>query len=237
MDGQTTTPTSRTRRRTPSVSSTPDDRRHRRLEPPGAPAQLAAPDRQRVQLLGERPRRRPPAEGRRQWGRLYYGTDYSVRGDHHLLFNFGVPTTVRLFNTPTFSKNEATVTGLFFQDTWTMNRLTLNVGGRYDRYVGRLPAQESPGGPFAEPRVVEAREVIDQSIGVWRAGASRPHRGTTALKASYSRSPSRSASTASPTSTAHHRHQRLPVERPQRRPPLQLNEINAPSARPSPAAR
>lgn len=124
-----------------------------------------------------------------QWGRLFYGSDYSVRGDHHLLYNFGVPTTARLFNAPSFSKNEATVTGIFFQDTWTMNRLTLNVGGRWDRYVGRLPFQESSGGTFAAPRTVEAREVIDQSIAVWRAGASYDltGNGRTALKASYSR--------------------------------------------------
>jgi outer membrane receptor for monomeric catechols len=102
-------------------------------------------------------------------------------GDHHLLYNFGVPTTARLFNTPAFSKNEATVTGIFFQDSWTMNRLTLNIGGRWDRYVGRLPNQESSGGSFAAARSVQAREVIDQSIAVWRAGASydltgeRPH--------------------------------------------------------------
>jgi len=124
-----------------------------------------------------------------QWGRLFYGSDYSVRGDHHLLYNFGVPTTARLFNAPAFSKNEATVTGIFFQDTWTMNRLTLNIGGRWDRYVGRLPQQEASGGAFSAPRTVEAREVIDQSIGVWRAGASYDltGSGTTALKASYSR--------------------------------------------------
>ncbi len=70
-----------------------------------------------------------------------------------------------------------------------MNRLTLNIGGRYDRYVGTLPAQSAPGGSFSTPRTVAESEVINQNIGVWRAGASYDLTGSgrTALKASYSR--------------------------------------------------
>lgn len=124
-----------------------------------------------------------------QWSRLYYGSDYSVRGDHHVIYNNGVPTSVRQFNSPAFSENVATVTGFFIQDSWSINRLTLNIGGRYDKYVGRLPEQSSPGGTFAGPRSVAAQEVINQSIAVWRSGASYDLTGSgrTAVKASYSR--------------------------------------------------
>jgi hypothetical protein len=128
-------------------------------------------------------------KGGLQWGRLFYGSDYSVLGDHWVVYNNRVPTAVRQFNSPAFSKNLATVTGLFFQDSWSMNRMTLNVGARWDRYVGTLPEQSSPGGTFAGPRTVAEREVIDQNIAVWRAGASYDLKGDgrTALKASYSR--------------------------------------------------
>jgi len=70
-----------------------------------------------------------------------------------------------------------------------MNRLTLNIGGRFDKYVGTLPEQSAPGGRFAGPRTVAEQEVINQSIGVWRAGASYDLTGTgrTALKFSASR--------------------------------------------------
>ncbi len=124
-----------------------------------------------------------------QWSRLFYGSDYSVRGDHHVIYNNGAPTSVRQFNSPAFSKNEAIVTGFFIQDSWSMNRLTLNIGGRFDKYVGTLPAQSSPGGTFAAARTVTESEAINQSIAVWRAGAAYDVTGSgrTAVKASYSR--------------------------------------------------
>lgn len=124
-----------------------------------------------------------------QWGRLYHGSDYSVRGDHWLVYQNRVPTAVRQFNSPLFSKNEAKVTGIFFQDSWSMNRLRLNIGARYDNYVGSLPDQSATGGTFGTPRTVTEQEVLDHSIAVWRAGASYDLTGSgrTALKASYSR--------------------------------------------------
>ncbi len=124
-----------------------------------------------------------------QWGRLFYGSDYSVKGDHWTVYNNGVPTSVRQFNSPAFSKNKAIVTGFFIQDSWSMNRLTLNIGGRFDKYVGTLPDQSSPGGTFAGPRTVAETEAINQSIAVWRAGASYDLTGSgrTAVKTSYSR--------------------------------------------------
>jgi len=124
-----------------------------------------------------------------QWGRLFYGSDYSVLNDHWLVYNNGVPVSVRQYNSPAFSKNVATVTGFFVQDAWSMNRLTLNIGGRFDKYAGTLPEQSAPGGTFSTPRTVAEREVINHSIAVWRLGAAYDLTGTgrTALKASVSR--------------------------------------------------
>ncbi len=42
--------------------------------------------------------------------------------------------------------------GFFIQDTWTMNRLTLNVGGRYDLFNAEVPAQSSPAGNWIQAR-------------------------------------------------------------------------------------
>lgn len=124
-----------------------------------------------------------------QWGRLFYGSDYSVLNDHWLVYNNGNPQAVRIWNSPAFSKNLAHVTGFYIQDAWTMNRLTLNIGGRYDKYNGKLPEQSSPGGTFSGPRTVAEKEVIDQNIAVWRMGATYDLTGSgrTALKFSASR--------------------------------------------------
>jgi len=124
-----------------------------------------------------------------QWGRLYYESQYSVQGDHYVEYNNGVPTQVRQFNTPNVSKNVATVLGIFVQDSWSMNRLTLNLGARWDRYVGTVPEQSVAAGRFSPARTVPETEVINQNRGVWRIGASYDLTGTgrTALKASASR--------------------------------------------------
>jgi hypothetical protein len=124
-----------------------------------------------------------------QYGRLYYSSDYSVRGDHWVIYNNGAATAVRQFNTPLVSKNLANVYGIFLQDAWSMNRLTLNIGGRWDKYVGTLPEQSAPGGTFGPPRSVSKQEVLNHSRGVWRLGASYDVTGTgsTAVKANYSR--------------------------------------------------
>lgn len=124
-----------------------------------------------------------------QWARLWYESQYSVMGDHHVIYQNNVPTSVTQFNTPTNPKNVATVLGVFFQDSWSMNRLTLNLGARWDNYVGTLPEQSNPGGTFIGPRTQAKEEVINQNSAVWRLGASYDLTGTgrTALKASASR--------------------------------------------------
>jgi hypothetical protein len=124
-----------------------------------------------------------------QWARMYYESQYSVLGDHYVEYRDGAPLQIRQFNTPTNPKNVAKVIGFFFQDSWSMNRLTLNLGARWDKYVGTLPEQSNPGGTFVAPISIAEDEVINHSKGVWRAGASYDLTGTgrTAVKASYSR--------------------------------------------------
>jgi hypothetical protein len=141
-----------------------------------------------------------------QFGRLYFAERYTVQGHHYVEYSNGVPNRVRLFNTPNYPKNLAHVLGFFFQDSWSVsNRLTLNLGMRFDNYKGIHPDQSNtniafelydPGlldadgtGPYGDPRTVADTEVINQSKAVWRAGAvfDVTGDGRTAIKASYSR--------------------------------------------------
>ena len=56
----------------------------------------------------------------------------------------GVPVSVRQYASPTASFQEAVLTGIYAQDQWTVDRLTLNLGVRYDHLNGWVPAQTSP---------------------------------------------------------------------------------------------
>ncbi len=125
-----------------------------------------------------------------QWGRLYYESQQTVNGDYYIEYSNRAPQQIREFNTPANPKNIATVTGFFVQDAWTIgSRLTLNLGGRWDKYVGTLPDQSNPGGTFIAAKSITEQEVMNQSKGVWRLGASYDltGNGRTAIKSSYSR--------------------------------------------------
>jgi hypothetical protein len=56
----------------------------------------------------------------------------------------GQSANVTFYNTPVQSKANVDVTALFAQDTYTLKRLTLIGGVRWERLEGYLPAQSSP---------------------------------------------------------------------------------------------
>ena len=141
-----------------------------------------------------------------QWARLYFEQRYTVQGHHYVEYSGGAPNRIRLFNTPTVNKNLAKVLGVFIQDSWSIGpRVTLNIGGRIDNYKGILPDQsnqnvafdlfeasgvEADGtGPYIDTRSVSDQEILDQTLGVWRAGVVFDVKGDgrTAVKANYSR--------------------------------------------------
>lgn len=66
----------------------------------------------------------------------------------HVLRN-GAPIEVLLFQTPTKSENGLYTLGLYLTDTWKLtDRLSMNVGVRFDHYRNFLPEQELPVGQF-----------------------------------------------------------------------------------------
>ncbi len=124
-----------------------------------------------------------------QLARLDYESQFSVQGDHYVEYNNGIPAQVRQFNTPVTSTNNANVLGFFAQDSWSVNRLTMNLGVRYDKYTGILPEQSAAASRFAPARTVAKQDAIKQDIFVWRTGLAYDltGNGATALKVSYSR--------------------------------------------------
>ena len=57
---------------------------------------------------------------------------------------FGNPFGLTLYNTPKFNRVDFQNMGLYAQDQWTLDRLTLNLGVRGDFFNGWSPQQESP---------------------------------------------------------------------------------------------
>ena len=65
-----------------------------------------------------------------------------VNGDVNYVLNRGVPTQVVQFATPYTQENRTKIDlGLYAQDQWTIGRLTMNYGLRFDYFSGYVPAE------------------------------------------------------------------------------------------------
>jgi hypothetical protein len=71
-----------------------------------------------------------------------------------LRFTNSVPTQVQVRNTPIDESIERMNAdfGLYAQDAWTMNRLTLNLGARYDYFNAEVPALSAPASQWVAAR-------------------------------------------------------------------------------------
>ena len=83
---------------------------------------------------------------------LVVNQDRVVHGDVTYAFLRGVPNTITQYGTPYLQKDRATDLGLFVQDQWTVKRLTLNYGLRFDYFNGHTPSQSAPAGRFLPAR-------------------------------------------------------------------------------------
>ena len=84
----------------------------------------------------------------------------------HVVQN-GTPLEVYLFQTPSRSEAGFWVYGAYVNDSWRLNdRMTLNLGLRFDRFRIFLPEQEHPVGRFnATTQSFAARDnVIDWNV-------------------------------------------------------------------------
>jgi hypothetical protein len=103
----------------------------------------------------------------------------------------GVQNSVRLYVSGTSSQNALAQTSFFVTDGWTIDRLTLNVGARFDRYRVWLPEQVTPIARFnpTEDRYPGIDSVVAFNHIVPRVGASYDLTGDgrTVLKANWGR--------------------------------------------------
>lgn len=101
------------------------------------------------------------------------------------------PIAVAVSNGPTTLEQKVNSDiGVFVQDTWTINRLTLNIGGRYDTFNASVPAQSAPVGNWIQarsfPEIPNVPDWTDWSVRL--AGAYDLFgNGKTAIKANASK--------------------------------------------------
>lgn len=76
---------------------------------------------------------------------------------HNLSYTFRgtVPVAATYWAGPYYNKSRQWTVGLFAQDQWTMKRMTLNLGLRYDQLDGWIPALHMPAGPYVPERNFE----------------------------------------------------------------------------------
>jgi hypothetical protein len=83
-----------------------------------------------------------------QWGK--YPRYNNANADLYQSYNNGVPFQVTVLNTPLRVQEDLDANfGIYAQDTWSMNRLTLNYGLRFDYNKQTIVGQENQIGRFA----------------------------------------------------------------------------------------
>ena len=85
------------------------------------------------------------------WGR--YRQFRSANGDIRANYNNGVPFQATILNTPlNYQDNLKADLGIFGQDSWTLHRLTVNYGARWEYFASGIPEEASGQGRYAPAR-------------------------------------------------------------------------------------
>ncbi len=89
------------------------------------------------------------------WGTRKY--QYDVNQSQDWWFFNGIPFQVNEYARPFYDKEHLkSALGLYAQDRWTIKRMTLNAGLRFDYHNAYVPAQDIPASTFVAARHVDA---------------------------------------------------------------------------------
>jgi len=122
---------------------------------------------------------------------LIYNQDYVVNESLQYTFLRGVPNQITQWAQPLlYQVRTKADMGLYAQDKWTIRRLTLNYGLRFEYYNGYVPETNLPAGRFVGPRNIPTIRGLPEWTDLnSRLGGSYDlfGDGRTALKASIGR--------------------------------------------------
>lgn len=128
--------------------------------------------------------------GQTLWNQAYANNViHFVNGDLTGPLSATSPASVRLQNNAD-ARNALNTTSAFLTDTWTVQRLTVNAGVRFDRYRVWLPEQRLAAGRFTQAQTfAERSSIVTFNHLVPRLGASYDVMGdgTTVVKANIGR--------------------------------------------------
>jgi hypothetical protein len=97
-----------------------------------------------------------------QWG--YYRRYNNANADLYQTYNNGIPLRVTVLNTPlTVQENLDANAGIYAQDSWNLNKWTINYGVRWDYVKQRIVGQPAQQGRFANVPAYE-----DIVLPVWK---------------------------------------------------------------------
>jgi len=91
-------------------------------------------------------------------------------GSYTLFFNRGVPNEIRTYNTPTNPIDRLYNQAAFITDTWSLRRVTLSYGLRWERFHNFYPDQTKEAGQFSIQQTFKGADVLKWRDVVPRVG-------------------------------------------------------------------
>jgi hypothetical protein len=108
-------------------------------------------------------------------------------GSYTLFFTRGVPNEIRTYNLPVVPIDRLFSQAAFVTDNWTLGRITLAYGVRWERYHNFYPDQTKEAGQFSLAQTIPGADVLTWRDVVPRVGMNWDvtGNGKTSLKASF----------------------------------------------------